>query len=127
MLLEAAPCGKCGKAFTGKGANSVVCDRCNAPLHLHCAHLTRVPPTYWYCQGCQSHITARGIRCPTEDTLLQRHLLGEGVPQELLGSFREQAATLSFFSGKLHKWVDRQWVHFPSTGQQLLILEELHV
>jgi hypothetical protein len=89
MLLEAAPCSQCSKPFSGEGKLSVICDRCNAPFHLKCVRLTNPPPTYWYCQGCSSHIAARGLQCPTEDVLLHRYLLGMGAPPELRSSFQQ--------------------------------------
>ncbi len=69
MLLEAAPCTACKEPFSGLGAASVICDRCNAAYHLKCAGLKVVPPTYWYCHACSAHIKARGVLCPSEDLL----------------------------------------------------------
>lgn len=127
MLLEAAPCTSCKRPFTGTGAASVICDRCNAAYHLPCARLKSVPPTYWYCASCDAHIKARGITCPTEDILFQQFLLGSKPPPELLAGYRKQAERLSFTQGKLLIWQDAKWVHFAPLGFQLLIMEETHV
>ena len=117
MLLEAAPCSQCQLPFQGEGEESVVCDRCNAPFHLKCIRLSCVPPTYWYCKGCSSHLVARGLSCPTEDILLHRYLLGLGAPPTLLSTYRYLSSTLTFDQGKLFKWIGRKWVHFPPMGQ----------
>ena len=117
MLLEAAPCSIFQLPFQGEEKLSVVCDRCNASFHLRCVRLSAVPPTYWYCQGCSSHLTARGLSCPTEDVLLQRYLLGLGAPPELQVNFMHQSNSLTFDAGKLFKWIGRSWVHYPPLGQ----------
>jgi len=116
MLLEHAPCQACRAPFRGQAAASVICDRCNAAYHLKCVHLKSVPRTYWYCQACSAHIKARGIRCPTEDLLLQQFLQGQKAPPELHDAFTKQAERLSFAGGQLLTWQHDRWLHYAPVG-----------
>ncbi len=126
LLLEQAPCTRCHKDIPPDSTSGIVCDHCNKPFHLSCTSLTALPPTYWFCPTCTSHIHARGVQCPTEDLQLQAYLLGNPPPPHLASSFADQARTLSF-TDQLYKWVDGQWLPYPPRGLQQLLLEEAHL
>jgi hypothetical protein len=126
LLLEAAPCHACGRDADADSARSLVCDRCNKPFHLACVALPAVPPTYWYCPQCSSHLRARGYACPTQDLDLQRYLLDLPTPRHLHDAFATHARHLSF-TDQLYVWRDLQWVPYPPEGLQLLLMEECHL
>jgi hypothetical protein len=126
LLLEAAPCTACQQHLPPGAANTLVCDRCNAPYHLRCTSLTVTPATNWFCKTCSSHIRARGISCPTEDIELQHFLLTGECPTALRSAFQAQAKQLAY-TNALHTWRDGRWVPYPSHGLRTLLLEEVHV
>ena len=37
----------------------ILCDGCNAEVHLRCLHLTAVPTTEWHCNACTARLALR--------------------------------------------------------------------
>jgi hypothetical protein len=52
--------------------------------------------------------------------------MGWETPPHLRPLFLAASAKLSFKKGKLLRWHNEQWLHWPPVGLQLLLLEEIH-
>ena len=78
--LRAIPCGKCGELDAGQ--DMVVCDRCEAPFHVHCVPTNLPGSGPWYCQLCRGIILTRGSTDPVEDLALLDFLFRGWLPDD---------------------------------------------
>jgi hypothetical protein len=125
LRLEHAPCRRCLQAIAVEAA-SLVCDLCNNCYHLRCTSRTTVPDTYWYCQDCTRHLHARGIQEPAEDIAFQQYLHTTVAPPTLLAPYATLARVYKWQANVLMHHHQGVWKQYPSAGQRVLLLEEVH-
>ena len=112
----------CGDA--SDQATMVLCDRCNACYHPHCAEEsegTRVHGGPWFCHSCKGFLALWGAPDVTQDWPLMDYLWAGALPQDpdecdrlvkLGETYRAQDDELQVLLPASGHWKER-WVNVP--------------